>query len=143
MTGAKTVKKLHLEAREISGYLDRLLDADSRRKVEDHTAVCSDCLSAMVSAYESVKLFKKRKGNTMKKLNVYLILAIVSFLLSFAVPQYFAQFLVAATLLGIKWISDAKSTKMLVMIYDAWKRGGEKEASSILSTLSPGPKSRL
>ena len=129
MTDAKTVKKLHLEEKEISGYLDRLLDADSRRKVELHAVECPDCLSAMVSAYESVKLFKKRKGNIMKKLNIYLILAIVSFLLSFAVPRYFAQFLVAATLLGIKWISDAKSTKMLVMIYDAWKKGGEKEHS--------------
>ena len=143
MTGAKTVKKLHLEEREISDYLDRLLDADSRRKVELHAVECPDCLSAMVSAYESVKLFKKRKGNIMKKLNIYLILATVSFLLSFAVPQYFAQFLVATTLFGVKWISDAKSTKMLVMIYDAWKRGGEKEASRILNTLSPGPKSRI
>ena len=143
MTDTKAVKKAHLPEREISDYLDRRLDADSRKEVELHAAECTDCLAAIVSAYESVRLFKKRKDDIMKKLNIYLILAIVSFLLSFVVPQYFAQFLVAAALLGIKWISDSKSTKMLVMIYDAWKRGDEKAASRILSTLEPGKKSRF
>jgi hypothetical protein len=53
------------------------------------------------------------------------------------------QFLTATLLLGIKWVADAKSTKMLVMIYEAWKNGGEKEASRILSSLEKGPKNRL
>lgn len=143
MTGTKTIKKQHLEERDISDYLDKLLDAESRKTVELHAAQCPDCLTAIVSAYESVKLFKKRKDNTVKKLNMYLVLAIVSFLLSFAIPQYFAQFLVATVLLGIKWISDSRSTNMLVAIYDAWKHGGEKETSRILNTLDKSVKNRL
>jgi hypothetical protein len=79
----------------------------------------------------------------MKKINVYLILAIVSFILSFVFWDFFLQFLTATILLGIKWIADAKSTKMLVMIYEAWKKGGEKESSRILSILDKDPKNRL
>jgi hypothetical protein len=30
---------------------------------------------------------------------------------------------------------DAKSTRMLIMIHEAWRKGGEKEASRILNTL--------
>ena len=44
----------------------------------------------------------------------------------------FLQLLVATILLGIKWITDSRTTKMLIMIHDAWKRGDEKETSRIL-----------
>jgi len=84
-----------------------------------------------------------KKGNIMKKLNIYLLLAVVSFVLSFAIRQYFVQFLVATLLLGVKWIADSKSAKMLVMIYEAWKKGGEKEASRILNVLDAESKNRL
>jgi hypothetical protein len=149
MTVAKTKIPAHPAERELSDYLDHRLGGKAKERVELHVASCPECLASLVSAYESVKMFRKetgankRKGNFMKRLNIYLILAVISFLLSFAVPRYFAQFLVATTLLGIKWISDAKSTKMLVMIYDAWKRGGEKEASRILSTIESGQKNRF
>jgi hypothetical protein len=71
----------------------------------------------------------------MKRLNIYLALAIISFILSFAVPRYFVQLLVATLLLGVKWVADSKSAKMLVMIYEAWKHGGEKEASRVLERI--------
>jgi hypothetical protein len=112
-------------------------------------AGCSDCLAKMVSAHESVELFRKNKNDKkgevgfMKKMNIYLILAILAFALSFAIPRYFIQLLVATLLLGIKWIVDSKSTKMLVMIYEAWKRGGDKEAGQILKILESGPKNRF
>jgi hypothetical protein len=50
---------------------------------------------------------------------------------------------VATLLLGIKWIVDAKSTKMLVMIYEAWKHGGEKEASRVLERVGQQDKVRF
>lgn len=149
MTDLKAVKREHPTEREISDYLDHITLGEAKRRIEDHIACCPECLTAVVCAYDSVKMFKKGdkniKGRTklMKKINLYLMLAVVSFLLSFAVPRYFAQFLVAATLLGIKWISDSKSTRMLVMIYDAWKNGGEKEASRVLSSLEPVHKDRF
>ena len=79
----------------------------------------------------------------MKKINPYLALAIVFFLFSFITPRFFIQSLVATLVFGIKWVADSRSAKMLVMIYDAWKNGGEKEASRILSSLGKDPKNRL
>lgn len=149
MTGAGIKTGFHPSEAELSDYLSGILSGDDKKKVEDHIACCRECLTSMVSAYESVKesgktgAGKKRKGQTMKKPNIYLILAIVSFILSFIIQKYFIQFLTATLLLGIKWVADAKSTKMLVMIYEAWKNGGEKEASRILKTLDQNPKNRL
>ena len=143
MTDLKEVLKGHPKEAELADYLSNTLTGEDRKRVEDHIACCTDCLDNAVSAYESVKTFKKRKPEVMKKINVYLILAIISFILSFVFQHYFVQFLTATLLLGIKWIADAKSTKMLIMIYEAWKNGGEKEASRILSSLDKNPKNRL
>lgn len=143
MTKIDIEKTTHPTEVELADYLTKRLSGTDREIVENHIAGCNECLESVVSAHESVKGFKKRKATFMKKLNVYLILAVISFLLSFAVPKYFIQFLVATLLLGIKWIVDAKSTKMLIMIYEAWKKGGEKEASRIISTLDASQKNRL
>ena len=143
MTELKQEIRTHPTESELADYLSRASAGEERKKVEDHIACCSDCLENVVSAYESVRAFKKGKAGTMKKIKIYLILAIISFILSFTIPQYFVQFLTATLLLGIKWIVDAKSTKMLIMIYEAWKNGGEKEASRILSSLDKDHKNRL
>ena len=143
MTDLKQEIKAHPKEAELADYLSNILTGEGRKRIEDHIACCNDCLDNVVSAHESVKKFKKGKAGVMKKINVYLVLAVISFILSFAFQRYFVQFLTAALLLGIKWIADAKSTKMLVMIYEAWKTGGEKEASRILSTLDRDHKSRL
>jgi len=143
MTDLKQEARVHPKESELADYLSNALTGESRKRVEDHIACCNDCLDNAVSAHESVKKFKKGKPEVMKKINIYLILAIASFILSFVFQRYFVQFLTATLLLGIKWITDAKSTKMLIMIYEAWKSGGEKEASRILSTLDRDPKNRL
>jgi len=139
MTGTHT--KTHPTEVELAGFLSRSLSAQDRNRIEEHMAFCGECLKSVVSAYESVKLFgkkhtlKKGRVNIMKKINLYLILAIIAFVLSFAAPRYFLQLLLATLLLGIKWVADSKSAKMLIMIYEAWKRGGEKEASRIIENL--------
>jgi len=143
MTDLKQEIKAHPKEAELADYLSNTLTGEGRKRIEDHIACCNDCLDNVVSAHESVKIFKKRKAGVMKKINVYLILAIISFIFSFVFQRYFVQFLTAALLLGLKWVSDAKSTKMLVMIYEAWKKGGDKEASRILSSLDKDPKNRL
>lgn len=145
MTLTKPETKTHPTSLELADYLDNRLDAGRRGAVEGHISSCKECLEAVVSAYESVKEFKSKKGgiNIMKKINIYLILAVVSFALSFFLPQYFIQLLVATLLLGIKWIVDAKSTRMLIMIYEAWKKGGEKEASKILNILDSESRKRF
>jgi len=147
MTNTETKTGAHLTETEVADYLGNTLPAARRGEIEQHIADCDECLKTVLAAHEAVTQYSqefdlKGKGTKMvKKLNVYLILAVISFVLSFVTPRYFIQLLVATLLLGIKWIVDAKSTKMLVMIYEAWKKGGEKEASRILETLEP--KNRL
>jgi len=117
----------------LADYLDNLLPRSQRRQIEAHIAECDECLCKVVSAYESVG--KKRKGKPMGRINLYLVFALISFTLSFIVPRFFLQLLVATLLLGIKWVADSKSAKMLVMIYEAWRSGGGKEASRIFEAL--------
>jgi len=69
------------------------------------------------------------------KKNKWLIASITAFALSFAFPPVFLQFLLAAGILGGKWIFDSQNTKLLITIYDAWKKGHEKEAGEMLKTL--------
>ena len=148
MTQIETMK-VHPTEVELSDLLAGALSDKEAERLQDHIASCETCLEIVISAHESVKEFKKgalmRKGKAgiMKKINIYLIFAILSFGLSFITPRFFIQLLVATLLLGIKWIVDSKSTKMLVMIYEAWKKGGEKEASRILKTLDSESKNRF
>lgn len=140
MTDVKQEIGIHPTESELADYLSTKKD---KERVEAHIAGCTECLDRVVSAYESVKTFNKGKVNVMKKMNVYLILAVMSFALSFIAPRYFLQFLTATMLLGIKWIIDSKSTKMLVMIYESWKRGNAEETSRIISSLGKHSKNRL
>ena len=143
MTEIKQENRVHPTEVELADFLSKKLSVKEKAKVEDHIACCAECLEKTVSAYESVKIFKKGEANFMKKMNVYLVSTIIMFILSFIVPRFFLQFLAATLLLGIKWVVDSKSTKMLVMIYDAWKRGGAEETSRILSSIEKDPKNRL
>jgi len=139
----KTIPKIraHPTENDLADFLSGSLPKERRDQVESHIAGCDECLAATVAAYESAgpsgkkAAFKNKVGKYMKRLNIYLVLAGLSFALSFFTHRYFIQLLVATLLLGIKWIVDAKSTKMLVMIYEAWKHGGEKEASRVLERL--------
>lgn len=65
----------------------------------------------------------------------YPLLAAGAFAASFLVPRYFIQLLVATLILGIKWIVDAKTTKMLVMIHEAWKREGAAGTVRVMERL--------
>jgi hypothetical protein len=67
--------------------------------------------------------------------NRWLVASITAFALSFAFPPVFLQFLLAAGILGGKWIFDSENAKTLIMIYNAWKKGGEKEVGEMLEIL--------
>ena len=127
---------------ELNDYLSGVLSPKDKERIENHLKDCGDCLEKLVFAYETVNEFNqiKPKGvNPMKSLwkkNIWLIGAIIAFTLSFFVPRYFVQLLVATILMGVKWIFDSVNARILIMIYDAWKKGGEKEASKILGTLN-------
>ena len=59
--------------------------------------------------------------------------ATLAFLCSFIIPRYFLQFIAAFVILGAKWVVDTKTTKTLIMIQEAWKRGDKDEAGKILT----------
>ena len=149
MVELNTKTKIHPTDIEFADYLGRSLSQENRKQVENHIASCDECLRKIVSAYESVASFdkkvkpKKGMGKFMKNISPYFVLAIISFALSFTLPRYFLQLLVATLLLGTKWIVDSKTTKMLITIYEAWKTGGEKEASRILEKIDSCGKKRF
>jgi hypothetical protein len=132
---------MHPDANQMADYLNKTISNDQRREVEAHITSCEECLKAMTAAHETIARFRNdkkkdsRKVNIMKKINPYLALAILFFLFSFITPKFFIQSLVATLLFGIKWVADSRSTKMLVMIHDAWKRGDDKGVSRILNTI--------
>ncbi|MCM8790997.1 MAG: hypothetical protein NC938_04770 [Candidatus Omnitrophica bacterium] len=149
MTVLGTKTRTHPTDTELASFLSNSLSAKKLRVVEIHIASCADCLAKVVSAHDAVNALrvdgfpKNERKKTMKKINPYLILAVIFFILSFVIPRYFLQLLAATIILGIKWVVDSKSAKMLVMIYEAWKSGGEREASRILETLDTRSKHRF
>ena len=132
---------------ELNDYLAGTLSAERKAEVEDHLKDCNACLENMVFAYRTVEEFEKTKKSlpagrqgvkTMKsdwKKNLWLFGAVLTFILSFLAPRYFIQLLVATILMAAKWIFDSVNARILIMIYDAWKKGNEEEASKVLGTL--------
>lgn len=121
----------------------------SRESITTHIGSCGQCLDRVVAAYDAVGELNKKgrqmnsKINIIKRLNIYLMIAVVSFIFSFITPRFFLQLLAATLLFGIKCIVDSKSTRMLVMIYEAWKDGGPRGASDMLKTLESRDKKRF
>jgi len=93
-----------------------------------------DAIPRTNRALETEKAVVKWLPKKLRK-NRWLIASITAFMLSFAFPPLFLQFLFAAGILGGKWIFDSENARTLVMIYNAWKKGGEKEVGEMLDTL--------
>jgi len=121
---------------ELYDYVNGGLPLTMRKRVESHIATCYHCLDTMVSIDRSMKDFNNRRRHKLKTENIFLSFALISFLLSFVFSRYFIQFLAATMILSIKWIVDSKTSKMLVMIYEAWKSGGERGAGRVLRELN-------
>ena len=149
MVNLNTKTAAHPAESVLADFLAGSLSKDDRERLEKHLSSCGQCLDTIVAAHEAVTAFdkkrplKKLKETIMKKMNIYLLLAIISFSFSFITPRFFIQLLVATLLLGIKWVADSKSTRMLVMIYEAWKRDGARGATDALETLDIDRNNRL
>lgn len=122
----------------LNGYLTGGLEPHEREALEKHLEGCPYCIYKIAEAYEIVHQDVLTGGimDIVKKINVWAVLSVVFFLCSFTIPHFFIQFLAAACLFGLKWIIDSKNTKLLIMIYDAWKHGGEKEAGRIIENIN-------
>jgi len=127
---------------ELNDYLSGAIPSQRKEEIENHLKDCNPCLEKLVFAYEAVKEFNDTslKGvkpmKSMWKKNLWLVGALIAFTLSFITPRYFIQLLVATIFMGTKWIFDSVNARILIMIYDAWKKGGEEEASKILQTFN-------
>lgn len=113
---------------EIADYLDGKISDDKKKNVDGHLAECSTCIEKLAFAYEAVKEFKENKTGVLPmksnwKKNIWLFGAIAMFILSFFVPRYFIQLLVGTILMGTKWIFDSVNARILITIYEAWKKG--------------------
>ncbi len=67
-------------------------------------------------------LSKQKRSN-----GVWFVLAVGAFLLSFAYPRFFLQWLCLAVLSGFKWIMDQRATRSQILIYKALQQEGEEE----------------
>jgi len=128
---------------ELNDYLNGAFSEKRKAEIENHVKDCASCLEKLVFAYEAIRDFNKTesKGVTQMKpewkRNLWLFGAILAFALSFFVSRYFVQLLVATILMGTKWIFDSVNARILIMIYDAWKKDDTAKASQILQTLNP------
>jgi len=100
---------------KLSAFSDGLCQKQEENTIREHVMACKDCLAALSLAQEAKKKFNK--PNTRAKKQLFLVLAIVSFGLSFVIPRYFLQFLVITLILGFKWAIDTSATRTIIMSY--------------------------
>ncbi len=111
---------------ELADYARGGLSESRRDEIEAHISDCYRCLDVLVSISDGLRKPKKKRGAVLKAEYLYLISAIVCFVLSFLLSDYFLQFLAATIVLGAKWIIDSKTTRTLITI----RKAIEEEPSS-------------
>jgi hypothetical protein len=135
----------------LARYIAGAMAPREKDRLEEHASSCAACLENIRAAHAAesmlagggladtpVKLKEKAKGlakmdTGKKRMQSYIWLAatVIAFTLSFTAPKYFAQFLVAALILGLKWVSESEGIRTLIISMDAKHRHEhEKEALS-------------
>lgn len=142
-------------------YLEHKLGSQERKGVEEHLSRCNFCLSQLNLAFEAKKLnirniggkvpsglinkakallkndknlIRKGGGSRMKK-NLFLTGAIIFFVISFLLPRYFMQCLVASLVLGMRWAFESENGRTLIMVLDSWRRHSHGEDDEISKRL--------
>jgi|GEM_PF-1921072 len=73
---------------------------------------------------------RKRKGKKTKQ-RFYFLAMLVFFVLSFLLPKYFAQFLVGALILGMRWSLEGKGGQTLIMVLDSLRKQSQGKNDEI------------
>ena len=121
----------------LTEYIIGQFDSNEFREIiEEHLFDCSDCRELVIDAYKLTRpgRFRKlcEKMQILLKEHVWGALSITAIIFSFALKSYFWQFLVVGILAGLKWIIDSKTTRMLIMINEAWAgKNINKEKESV------------
>lgn len=138
---SKEVKMTCPDEAKLTAYLSGPLKEEEKASLEEHIAGCHLCLDNIRAGYAADKLYNenkltgasdkltrkakgiaKMKDNRVFRRNIWLAFTILAFSLSFAAPKYFAQFLVASLILGLKWVSESESIRTLIIAMDANRR---------------------
>lgn len=143
-------------------YVSGELEPDELYNISNHTKGCKFCNeliegALLHSAYgKQIKLDsvpekiknrakslnpayspKERKKMDFFKKNIWLMFSLITLTLSFFISRYFMQFLILSVIFGLKWIFDRASTRVLIMIYNAWKKHdttGDREMEEIFKS---------
>lgn len=134
----------------LAAYLSGAIKEAQARAIEEHLAACHLCLENVRAGHLGDKLYgekslpessnelirkakgiAKMKGNRTLQRNLWLAGMVLAFSLSFTVPRYFAQFLVAALILGLKWVSESENVRTLIMVMDAKRRHSQDKDAEI------------
>jgi hypothetical protein len=147
------------EEKLLLDYLEQRLAVEECQIIESHIAGCGFCLSQLGLALKAQTLSEKgefgqvvpeliskakallksesdlggmkiSKPGRIKK-NLFLIGAIVFFILSFLIPRYFLQFLVATLILGLRWAFESEGGRTLIMVLDSWRKHSHDEDEEI------------
>jgi len=110
-----------LSIERLCAYAEGNLSLKERGRIEEHLSRCCFCLDTLVSIHDGNRYINNRRRHRLKKENIFLVVAVLSFLLSFIFSRYFLQFLAATIILGTKWIVESKNSKLLIMIKEAYK----------------------
>jgi len=116
--GELTRTKDCLLERDLADYIEVKLPTEKRDKIEAHLAKCLFCQNLLVTTKE-ILTKHATKANIWRDIvvkNKWLWFSLIGFTLSFIFPRYFLQFLLAAFLLGLKWVFSGEGTRNLVMI---------------------------
>ncbi|MDP8258790.1 MAG: zf-HC2 domain-containing protein [Candidatus Aadella gelida] len=117
----------------LSEYLADFLPAKEKDKIEEHLVKCSACRDLLFEAHIvtnkfDIKYFSRKVFSSFKK-NFFLILFFLSLTLSFLLPNHFLQLLIVTVITGIKWATDSRTDKILIMVHKAMKSGDSDELS--------------
>ncbi len=133
-----------LNEQVLTGYLQGKLGPQQHKAVDYHIAGCGFCLSQLDIAHQAQLAsgqdgFEPAPGELINKTKVslgisasraepkpkpglkrvFLALAIIFFALSFIIPKYFIQFLVATLILGLRWAFESEGGRSLIMVLDS------------------------
>ena len=144
-------------------YFLQKLGKEGCQNAEKHLAGCEFCRSQLDLIFEAGEADKRGKGekvpkelikkakdlieadknNSDKKTirrkrivkNLYLLGAIISFIISFFVPKYFFQCLVVTLILGMRWAFESEGGRTLIMVLDSWRRHSHVQDNEISNRL--------
>jgi len=130
----------------------------NKKDMEAHISHCKPCLAKISTALKAGTLYQQEKLPDMpqtiiertkymlskqikpqikhgKIKNMWLLATIIAFVMSFMIPRYFIQCLVATILLGIKWILESENMRTLILVLDSWRKHEHNHDDEIVQKL--------